>query len=110
MKTLKNARRVVRAKKVGVKDLKNNLSAYLRDVRRGTRILVTDRATITAELHEPGRMYAAAEDDNPTLAEWIEKGVVVPAQVRKRPLPRTALRTRTGTAQRLIDQDREEGP
>ena len=30
-------------KTVGIKDLKNNLSAYLRDVKRGTRILVSDR-------------------------------------------------------------------
>ena len=42
-------------KTVGVKDLKNNLSAHLRDVKRGTRILVADRDRVIAELHEPAR-------------------------------------------------------
>jgi antitoxin (DNA-binding transcriptional repressor) of toxin-antitoxin stability system len=40
-------------KTVGIKELKNNLSAYLREVRMGARILVSDRNVIIAELHEP---------------------------------------------------------
>jgi len=38
---------------VGVKELKNRLSAYLREVRGGTVILVTDRENVVAELREP---------------------------------------------------------
>ena len=33
---------------MGVKDLKNNLSAYLRDVREGARVLVSDRGEAVA--------------------------------------------------------------
>jgi prevent-host-death family protein len=39
-----------KVKTVGVKELKNKLSAYLREVRSGDRILVTDHATVIAEL------------------------------------------------------------
>jgi len=40
---------------VGVRDLKNKLSEYLRRVRRGESILVTDRGEVVAELLPPGR-------------------------------------------------------
>ena len=40
-------------KTVGIKELKNNLSAYLREVRRGVRVFVSDRNRIVAKLHEP---------------------------------------------------------
>jgi antitoxin (DNA-binding transcriptional repressor) of toxin-antitoxin stability system len=70
---------MARLKTVGVKELKNNLSAYLREVRRGTRILVSDRNTVVAELHEP------------------------------RPgLDTSPLKSERGTGQRLLDQDRSE--
>lgn len=39
-------------KTVGVKELKNRLSEYLRDVRRGTRVLVTDRSEVVAEVRD----------------------------------------------------------
>ncbi|MFN2399569.1 MAG: type II toxin-antitoxin system Phd/YefM family antitoxin [Gemmatimonadaceae bacterium] len=39
---------------VGVRELKNRLSEYLRAVRRGDQILVTDRGEIVAELRPPG--------------------------------------------------------
>lgn len=40
---------------VGIRELKNRLSEYLRLVRRGERILVTDRGEVMAELRRPGR-------------------------------------------------------
>jgi hypothetical protein len=40
-------------KTVGVRELKNKLSAYLREVRAGVRMLVSGRDTVVAELHEP---------------------------------------------------------
>jgi antitoxin (DNA-binding transcriptional repressor) of toxin-antitoxin stability system len=107
---VKKAGKTRRVKKVGVRDLKNNLSAYLRDVRQGTRILVTDRALVTAELHEPGAAYAAPDQENPILAEWIESGILTPAAGKKTPLPTTHVRARKGTALRLINELREERP
>ncbi len=41
-------------KTVGVRELKNSLSEYLRRVRSGESVLVTDRGEIVAELAPPG--------------------------------------------------------
>jgi prevent-host-death family protein len=41
-------------KTVGVRDLKNKLSEYLRRVRLGESVLVTDRGEVVAELQPPG--------------------------------------------------------
>jgi len=41
-------------KAVGLRELKNRLSEYIRDVKRGERILVTDRGEVVAELAAPG--------------------------------------------------------
>lgn len=40
---------------VGVRELKNRLSEYLRRVRLGERVLVTDRGAVVAELLPPGQ-------------------------------------------------------
>jgi len=94
---------------VGIKDLKNNLSAHLRDVQRGTRILVSDRNAVVAELHEPTATYTLPESVDPILAEWIQSGVVQPPRRKKTPLPASTVRLPEGTASRLIDEDRREG-
>ncbi len=40
-------------KAVGVKALKNNLSHYLREVKGGETVWVTDRDEVIAEIHRP---------------------------------------------------------
>jgi len=45
---------------VGLRELKNRLSEYVRDVRRGERVLVTDRGEVVAELVPPGHSSQAA--------------------------------------------------
>ncbi len=40
---------------LGIRELKNGLSEYLRRVRSGESVLVTDRGEIVAELTPPGR-------------------------------------------------------
>ena len=40
-------------KAVPVKELKNRLSSYLREVRSGEIVLVTDRGRVVAELRQP---------------------------------------------------------
>jgi prevent-host-death family protein len=42
-------------KSVGLRDLKNRLSEYIREVRLGEAVLVTDRGEVVAELIPPGR-------------------------------------------------------
>jgi prevent-host-death family protein len=41
-------------KSVGLRELKNRLSEYVRDVRSGEGVLVTDRGEVVAELLPPG--------------------------------------------------------
>jgi len=43
-------------KAVGVRELKNKLSEYLRRVRLGESVLVTDRGEVVAELLPPGQV------------------------------------------------------
>ena len=92
-------------KTVGIKALKNQLSAYLQDVKRGWRILITDRDRVVAELREP-LAAGPAVSENPLREQWIREGKLRPALRPKTPLPRTGLRLPDGTAQRLIDEDR----
>ena len=45
-------------KAVGLRELKNRLSEYIREVRRGELVLVTDRGEVVAELGPPGHASA----------------------------------------------------
>jgi len=92
--------------RVGVKDLKNNLSAYLRQVRKGVRVLVTNHDEVVAELGKPREDTASAA--HPLLAEWISSGKLRPAASRKKKLPASPVRMPAGTAQRLLDAERGE--
>jgi len=42
-------------KNVGIRELKNRLSEYIREVRSGEAVLVTDRGDVVAELVPPGQ-------------------------------------------------------
>jgi len=93
---------------VGIRELKNNLSAWLREVRRGVRVLVSDRDAVVAELHEPTATYATGEFSDPVLAEWIREGALVPPARPKGPLPESPVRLPEGSAVGLLEQDRGE--
>jgi prevent-host-death family protein len=54
-------------KTVGVRDLKNRLSEYLRRVRSGESVLVTDRGEVVAELLPPGQLKA-----DPTIPAGLQ--------------------------------------
>jgi antitoxin (DNA-binding transcriptional repressor) of toxin-antitoxin stability system len=53
---------------VGIRELKNRLSHYVRLVEAGESVLVTDRGTVVAELRPPGSDVAGASMD-PVAAE-----------------------------------------
>jgi len=95
-------------KSVGIRDLKNNLSARLREVRRGVRVLVSDRDAVVAELHEPTATYATGEFSDPVLAGWIREGALVPPARPKEPPLESPVRLPEGSARNLLDQDRGE--
>jgi prevent-host-death family protein len=94
-------------KSVGVRELKNRLSEYLRQVRAGEGVLVTDRGDVIAEITPPG--YAQADRGVPAglaaLAResLVTLGATLDADVYP-PLPRT--RRRKHTAAQLLDAER----
>lgn len=73
---------------VGIKQLKNKLSEYVKLAASGETILVTDRDKVVAELTPP----SAGRDPGVVDARWAElirRGIVTPARVRsKEPPPR----------------------
>lgn len=63
---------------VGIRDLKNRLSHYVRLVQAGESVLVTDRGAVVAELRPPGSASQLGGDPLPArLAELARKGRVV---------------------------------
>ncbi|WP_316976815.1 type II toxin-antitoxin system Phd/YefM family antitoxin [Shumkonia mesophila] len=47
-------------RKVGVREFRGNLTAFLRQVRQGQTLLVTSHDQVVAELHPPAAQYRAA--------------------------------------------------
>jgi antitoxin (DNA-binding transcriptional repressor) of toxin-antitoxin stability system len=62
-------------KAVAVRELKNRLSAYLREVAAGEVVLVTDRGRVVAELRRPNveGLHSPAEQ---ALARLVAAGVL----------------------------------
>ena len=93
-------------KAVGLRELKNRLSEYIRDVRSGEGILVTDRGHVVAELNPPGRT-SEEHAASPGLAALIKKGLIQPgasnAAARYPSLPRALGHTRSAA---LLDAER----
>ena len=58
---------------VGIRELKNRLSKYLRMVRRGEDILITDRGEVIAELRQPGQ-GALMETPHSQLVQYAREG------------------------------------
>src|SRR3989442_465971 len=79
-------------KTVGIKNLKNNLSAYLREVKRGFRILITDRDQVVAELREP-LMTEPLSASHSLREQWIREGKLRPALAPKTPCPASPIRS-----------------
>lgn len=92
---------------VGIRELKNRLSEYLRMVRRGEEILVTDRGEAVAELRQP--VHAPGSVAYPELARRARTGRVRPGAPNRPELyPRVASSLPPGTALRLLDAERGE--
>ena len=66
-------------KAVGLRDLKNRLSEYIREVRRGERVMVTDRGEVVAEIVPPG-LRAEAWDVPPGVQALVRKGLATPGR------------------------------
>jgi len=92
---------------VGVRELKNRLSEYLRQVRSGESVLVTDRGEVVAEIGPPGRVVLDGAVA-PGLAALARRGLATlgaPSDAKLYPaLPRG--RRRRHHARQLLDQER----
>lgn len=97
-------------KAIGVRELKAQLSRYLRDVQAGETVLVTDRGRVIAELRSPSATPAPESELDRKLRRMAERGSLRigashdPSLYRTPPIPPSP----EGTAQRLIDEEREE--
>jgi antitoxin (DNA-binding transcriptional repressor) of toxin-antitoxin stability system len=95
-------------KEVGIRELKNRLSEYIRQVREGEVIMVTDRGEVVAELRSPVEPENELLRKYPGLAEMARKGLVrLPTRPHRPGLyPRLTAVTPPGTAARLLDEER----
>jgi antitoxin (DNA-binding transcriptional repressor) of toxin-antitoxin stability system len=88
----------------GLRELKNRLAEYVRRVRAGESVLITDRGAVVAELGPPGSQYPTR---HPTLARLVREGeatVGAPNEASAYPvLPRLAS---DRLSARLIDAER----
>ncbi len=70
-------------KAVGIKQLKARLSEYLRAVKAGETLLVTDRDEVVAELR-PARRPAPSSEADDVLQALAEAGEITRARLPKR--------------------------
>lgn len=95
-------------KTVGIRELKNRLSEYLRQVRSGEGVLITDRGEVVAELTPPG-LGSTEIDVPPGLLALARRGLATLGTPGEGAPPYPALpriRRRTLTAAQLLDEER----
>jgi prevent-host-death family protein len=97
-------------KAVGIKEMKARLSEYVRAVRAGEVVLVTDRGEVVAELRPPTERAEMAGTLEGALAALKEAGEVTRATRSKENWTWTTrgLGLDAGSAARLLDELRAE--
>jgi len=94
-------------KAVGIRELRNKLSEYLRMVRRGEEILVTDRGTVVAAIRQPGS--AQPDTPYPALLTAAAEGAVHLGHANRADLyPDLEPLPAEGEVARLLDEERGE--
>ena len=89
----------------GIRELKNNLSRYIRRIEAGERISVTAHGRVVAELVPPGR--GARTSPTSRWDELIAAGILHPPLETGDPFEDWPdIRLPRGTAAELIDSDR----
>jgi antitoxin (DNA-binding transcriptional repressor) of toxin-antitoxin stability system len=73
-------------KAVGIKNLKNHLSEYVRLATSGETVLVTERDRVVAELVPP-QTGRTAQAPDALLADAVRKGWITPPLLAGTPLP-----------------------
>jgi antitoxin (DNA-binding transcriptional repressor) of toxin-antitoxin stability system len=95
-------------KTVGIRELKNSLSEYVRQVRGGEEVLVTDRGVVVAELRPP-TPPEARPSVHPGLAALARRGIATLGEANTPALysPLSPLMP-AGSAVELLSEEREE--
>lgn len=89
----------------GIRELKNNLSHYIRRVEAGEKILVTAHGRVVAELASPTEPLRRISK----FEHLIASGVITPPAEHGSPLEAWPdIRLAPGSAAALIDEDRAE--
>jgi antitoxin (DNA-binding transcriptional repressor) of toxin-antitoxin stability system len=92
---------------VGIRELKDNLSQFVRRIEAGERIAVTAHGRVVAELGPPVR--AARVGGRTRFDDLVAAGVArLPVEAGDPLADWPALRLPTGTARELIEADRGE--
>jgi antitoxin (DNA-binding transcriptional repressor) of toxin-antitoxin stability system len=93
--------------KAGIRELRDNLSRYIRRIEGGERIAVTAHGRVVAELVPPSRSSGGGGESR--YDHLVASGVIRPALELGDPLEGWPdLRLPPGTASALIDGDRGE--
>jgi prevent-host-death family protein len=90
---------------VGLRQLKNQLSAYVRRAAAGETIAVTDRGKVVAELVPPA---PAAAERRGARAQLVRAGIVRPATKPKTAIPKLPNVLKGTTVAELLDWVRGE--
>jgi prevent-host-death family protein len=91
----------------GIRQLKNNLSHYVRQVEAGERVAVTAHGRVVAEIVPP--RFGAVTGEATRYEQLVAAGTIEPAAQPDAPPPEWPdIRLRPGTAAGLIDADRGE--
>jgi prevent-host-death family protein len=91
----------------GIRELKNNLSRFIRRIEAGERIAITAHGRVVAELVPPGTNSAVVDPSR--VDELIAAGVIRPPLESGDPTEDWPdVRLPKGTAAELIDADRGE--
>lgn len=89
----------------GIRQLKNNLSRFVRRIEAGERITVTAHGRVVAQLVPPGK---ATKGRSKRYDELVDAGVIRPAIEARKAAAWPDIHLPQGSARALIDTDRGE--
>lgn len=94
-------------KSLGVKKVKDQLSTYLRDVKNGCIVLITDRGEVVAEIGKP-LTHNTVVDYNSLEQDLVEQGILILNRKSKQKVPQSPVTLKEGTALYILSEDRQE--
>ena len=89
----------------GIRQLKNNLSRFVRRIEAGERITVTAHGRVVAQLVPPGKTTKGRSN---RYDELVDTGVIRPAIKADQAAAWPDIRLPRGSVRELIDSDRGE--